>query len=197
MIVIFLRWLQWTDFFTTLRDWLYSYPVILSLHMVALAFFGGMILVTDLRLLGLGMRVYSISDVIDGLRIPKRVGFVFAATCGFLLFGCKADEYGFNPWFRLKLVFFSLIVVHHWVFRRSVYCNAAALDSAPRIPGRARLAGALSLLLWIGVVCAGRGIGYLHPTLEHGITDPRPANTQLLLPAAPEVFARNRNNSPR
>src|ERR1035438_2200831 len=49
-----------------------AYPVILSLHMVALALFGGMIVVTDLRLLGLGMRSYSISDTVNGLRVPKR-----------------------------------------------------------------------------------------------------------------------------
>ncbi len=197
MIVTFLRWLQWTDFFSTLRDWLYSYPVILSLHMVAMSVFGGLILVTDLRLLGVGARTYSISDVIDGLRNLKRVGFVFVTTCGVLLFGCKADEYGFNPWFRLKLVFFVLLVIHHWVFRGSVYSNAAALDSAPQIPGRAKLAGGLSLLLWFGVICAGRGIGYLHPSLEHGITDPRPDSTQVMPPVATESLALNRASSAR
>src|SRR5580693_1446055 len=33
----------------------YVYPIVLSLHIVGLAFFGGMIVVTDLRLLGVGM----------------------------------------------------------------------------------------------------------------------------------------------
>lgn len=171
MIVSFLRWLQYSDLFTHLRDWGYGYPIILSLHMVALAFFGGMILVTDLRLLGVGFSAYSISEVVDGLRVPKRFGFVFAVTCGILMFGCKAEEYAFNPWFQVKLTFFALLIVNYLVFRRSVYNNAAELDRAPRIPGRAKLAAILSLILWIGVACAGRGIGYIEPTLEHSVSD--------------------------
>src|SRR5580658_7555789 len=85
MFVPFFMWLQETNFCSYIRESAYAYPVILSLHMVALAFFGGMIVVTDLRLLGLGMRSYSISEVLNGLRAPKRIGFIFAAICGALL----------------------------------------------------------------------------------------------------------------
>jgi hypothetical protein len=52
------------------------------------------------------------------------------------------------------------------VFRKSVYNNTAALDQARRIPGRAKLAAGLSLLLWISIACAGRGIGYIEPPLD-------------------------------
>jgi len=41
-----------------------------------------------------------------------------------------------------------------------VYRNAGALDRATVMPGRAKLAGALSLILWTGVLCSGRMIGY-------------------------------------
>ena len=51
--------------------------------------------------------------------------------------------------------------VHALVFRSSVYGNTAELDKSPRIPGRAKLAAALSLILWICVALAGRGIGYI------------------------------------
>jgi hypothetical protein len=52
------------------------------------------------------------------------------------------------------------------VFRSSVYNNARALDQARRMPGKAKLAAALSLLLWISIACAGRGIGYIEPPLD-------------------------------
>jgi len=157
MLDWFFKSLQETDFFSYIRGSAYAYPVILSLHMVALAFFGGMIVVTDLRLLGLGMRSYSVSEVVNGLRAPKRFGFIFAAACGTLMFGSKAEQYSYNPWFWAKIALLVLIAVNYLIFRRGVYNSVAELDRAPRIPGRAKLAAGLSLLLWTGVACAGRG----------------------------------------
>ena len=52
------------------------------------------------------------------------------------------------------------------MFYRSVYANPAALDRAPSVPGRAKLAAALSLLLWTSIACCGRGIGYIEPPLD-------------------------------
>ncbi len=88
------------------------------------------------------------------------------ATCGILLASAKAEEYYYNVFFRTKLVLFALVAVHALVFRGSVYNNAAALDRARRMPGNAKLAAALSILLWTSIVCAGRGIGYIEPPLD-------------------------------
>jgi hypothetical protein len=142
---------------STLKRSAYAYPILLSLHMVALAFFGGMLVVTDLRLLGLGMRSYSIADVVNRLRVPKRFGLILAATSGVLMFGSKAGQYSHNPWFWTKVALLVPIAINYLIFRRGVYKNAAELDRAPQIPGRAKLAAGLSLLLWTGVVYAGRG----------------------------------------
>ena len=92
MLVAYLRWLQDTGFFSYIRNSTYAYPILLSLHLVALALFGGMILMTDLRLLGLGLRSYSVADVVKGLRGPKRFGLILAAACGVLMFGAKSRE---------------------------------------------------------------------------------------------------------
>jgi uncharacterized membrane protein YfcA len=129
--------------------------------MVAIALFGAMILLTDLRLLGLAMRSCSVSDVVDQLRVPKRIGFVFAATCGILLLGSKAEDYYHNIFFRIKITLFMLVLVHALVFHRSVYSRAAELDRNPQIPGLAKLAAVLSLILWVGIFSAGRGIGFV------------------------------------
>jgi hypothetical protein len=166
MILSLAQWAQSTAFFTALRSSWYVYPVVLSLHLLGIAIFGGMVLVTNMRLLGLAFRDRSVSDVIDQLRVPKRFGLVLVATCGLLMLGAKAEEYYYNIFFRLKLVILGLIFVHGWIFRRSVY-YALELDRAGLgIPGRAKLAASLSILLWVGVACAGRGIGYIDPPLD-------------------------------
>ena len=160
MVYSFMRWLAQRDWAMDFSGSPYAYPIVLATHLCCIAVFGGMILVTNLRLLGWALMDFSISDVIGKLRPLKRLGFVIMISAGFLLGGSEADKYYPNPYFWTKMTLLVLLLVHGLVFRPSVYQNTAALDRAPVLPGRAKLAGALSLVLWVGVVCMGRMIGY-------------------------------------
>ncbi len=165
-LLSFAQWVQGTDFFTFLRQSWYVYPIILTTHIVAIAMSGGMILIVDLRLLGVAMRNWSVTDVVDQLRILKRIGLVIVVTCGVMLAGSKAEEYYYNKFFWTKMTLLTLIAIHALIFRRSVYGNTAELDRAREMPGRAKLAAGLSLVLWTCVMIAGRAIGYIEPPLE-------------------------------
>ncbi len=162
MLVLQFAWLQQTGLFSYIRDSAYAYPILLSVHLVALAFFGGMILMTDLRLLGLGLRGYSVVEIVDGLRSAKRFGFAIAALTGVLLFGAKAGQYSYDTWFWIKLGLLVAVAVNYLVCRQ-VYTS----ESAPR----AKLAAGLSLLLWTGVACAGRGPATIKDIM-HSMVDP-------------------------
>ncbi len=161
-------WLQNTPPFLFIREAVYGYPIALSCHLVFISFSAAMIVITDLRLLGVAFRGYAVSEIVDQLRIPKRIGFLLAAGCGFLIFGIKSEEYYYNAFFRVKLLLFLLVGVHALVFRRSVYKRAQELDGASPLPARAKLAAGISLVLWISIACAGRGIGYISaPLFSH------------------------------
>jgi hypothetical protein len=166
MLLSFAQWIQLTTLFTALRGSANVYPIVLSLHMIGIAFFGGMILMTDLRLLGWALRKRSIADVINQFRVPKRWGLVLTATCGILMAGSKAEEYYYNVFFRTKLILFIVVIITEFVFYRSVYANPAVLDRTPSAPANAKLAAAISMLLWISIACCGRGIGYIEPPLD-------------------------------
>jgi hypothetical protein len=127
----FSQWVADLDIFTSLRESALAYPIIMSLHLSSIAVFGGLILMTDLRLLGLAMPNTPVSDVIAQTRVWKRIGFVIMVTCGVLLAGAKLDKYYDNPYFQL-----------------------------PVIPPIAKTAACLSLILWIGVLSFGRWIAY-------------------------------------
>jgi hypothetical protein len=165
-LLSFAQWLQSRDIPTELRESWYVYPVVLSLHLAFIAFFGGLIFLTNLRLLGFGLRRYSISDVINQLRWPKRIGFLLVLTCGGLMASSKAEEYYYNPFFWAKMSLLFLVFVHGLVFRASVYRNTEALDKAPGTPAVVKVAACLSLLLWTGVAICGRGIGYIEPPID-------------------------------
>jgi hypothetical protein len=164
----FSQWVQGTDFFTALRESALVYPIIMSLHLSSIAIFGGLILLTDLRLLGLAMPSMTVSDIVAQTRIWKRIGFVVMITCGILLAGAKLDKYYDNPYFQLKLLFLLLVGVHALVFRRSVYGKTKELDQAPAIPPIAKIAACLSLVLWIGILSFGRWIAYYERPGDRG-----------------------------
>lgn len=179
MLLSLAQWAQSTPFFTALRSSWYVYPIVMSTHLLGIALFGGLILMTNLRLLGLAMGKYSVTDVVGQLRVPKRIGLIVVVTCGILMLGSKAEEYYYNIFFRLKVVFLALMFLHGWIFRRSVYFNTEEIDRSPQVPGRVKLAAYSSLLIWACIACAGRGIGYVDPPLEKihaGLQSPPPPN---------------------
>src|SRR5262245_7848059 len=161
MIMQFAIWIENLDFFSYIRGSGYEYPVILALHLVGMAFFGGLILITDLRLLGWILRDQSHASVVNVLRWPKRIGFLLVFTCGFLLAMSKAEGYFLNAFFQVKMITLFLILVHAMIFKPRVYDHPEKLDESPQIPGNAKLAASLSMILWLCMVSFGRGIGYL------------------------------------
>jgi hypothetical protein len=159
-LLSFARWLENTEWAGDFSASLYFYPTVLSIHLTCIAIFGGMILVTNLRLLGWALPNQTITDVVGKLRLWKWAGFAIMVTCGALLAGSEAVKYYFNPYFWTKIALLALLGIHGLAFRHSVYRNTAELDRASTIPRQAKLAASLSLILWIGVVWAGRMIGY-------------------------------------
>lgn len=156
----FAHWLAHRSWAEDLSGSPYAYPIILATHLTCIAFFGGLILLTNLRLLGWMLESIPVSVFVQKLRPVKWAGFSIMVSCGALLAGSEAEKYYTNPWFWTKLSLLVVIGCVSLLFRRSVYGNTAALDRAKVMPREAKLAAALSLVLWIGVVCSGRMIGY-------------------------------------
>src|SRR5438067_2010496 len=124
--------IQDTQFFTGIRESGLLYPVLLSSHLATLAVFGGLILVSDLRLLGLALTNFPVSEVLLRTRPWKRVGFLLMITWGIMLGGSKLAEYYDNPYFQIKMTLLLLVGVHALVFRGSVYKRVHANQQQQR-----------------------------------------------------------------
>jgi len=148
---------------TYVRETPWVYPIILSTHLVCIAVFGGMILMTDLRLLGVGLKDKTVAEVVGGLRPFKRIGFVVIVTCGLLLAGSEATMYYQNPYFWTKMTLLALVGVHAIVFKPTVYDHPDELDKPAVLPTRAKAAAVLSLILWVSIPVCGRLIAYYEP----------------------------------
>ena len=147
-------------FLTDFSESVLAYPIVLSTHLTCIALFGGMILVTDLRLLGLTFKSLTITEVVTSLRPWKRVGGTIMIAMGLLLAACKAETYAPNPFFWTKIIVLGLIGVHALIFRPIVYSKTEELDRSPVIPTKAKVAAILSLCLWTTMFVMGRLIAY-------------------------------------
>src|SRR5579863_8953720 len=127
--------IQSVELGTAIRESAIVYPVIMTTHLACIAVFGGMILMTDLRLLGLALEDIPVGSVVGGLRLWKRIGFCIMVTMGILLAGSEAEKYSINPFFWWKMVFLAGVIVHALAFRSSVYDKAADYDKAGVVPG--------------------------------------------------------------
>ena len=153
------RVVQDIGLFTAVRESTLVYPILLSTHLACIALFGGLILVTNLRLLGWVLTEIPAEDVIRGLRPWKQAGLIVMVTAGGLLGASKAEEYLTTPFFQIKTLLLAALVIHHLYFRNSVYRSSTPLVEGPAAPA----AAALSLLLWVGVASMGRWIAYYDP----------------------------------
>src|SRR5205823_8901515 len=120
--------------------------------------FFGSVAMFDLRLLGWIMRKAPVSEVVDRL-LPWTIGaFVIMVISGTLLFYAIPLRSYQNIFFRTKMLLLLVAGLNVWVFHSRVFPSVAAWDLEGIPPRRARVAGALSIALWIGVVFSGRMI---------------------------------------
>jgi hypothetical protein len=159
-IVSYLLAIQNTSFFSVIRESAYAYPILLSFHLCGIALSAGMVLVTDLRLMGISFGSYPADEMVHQLRIPKLFGLAVVLTCGLLIALSNAARYYSNPLFRIKMALLAALLVHA-IGTRRLYADARMSDLRKLSPLSLRWAAIVSLILWTGVVIAGRGIGYV------------------------------------
>ena len=156
----FFQWLENTPGSVYIRESLLFYPLVETTHVLALCLFLGMIAMLDLRLVGVGLRGVPVSEV-AGRFLPLALsGFVLMAISGTLLFYSGPVKAAANIFFRVKMLLIMLTGLNALLFHFTIYKRVAVWDTAPSPPARAKLAGALSLVLWSGVVICGRMQAY-------------------------------------
>ncbi len=136
------------------------FPLIESVHVLAICMVVGSISIVDLRLLGFASIRRPVSRLTREI-LPYTWGaFVVAVAAGSLLFISHASKYLENGYFVTKLGLIAIaglnMVLFHFISAKDM--PRWENDRHPPIP--ARFAGALSLLLWVSIVATGRWIGF-------------------------------------
>jgi hypothetical protein len=128
------------------NEW--SFPLLEIIHIVSFAVSIGTIAIVDLRLLGLGMWRQTSAQLVKSTELWTQFGILLAVMSGVFLVSTDPANYLHNPAFRFKLGCLLAAVVYNFTVHHKV---ASSGHSA--LAGR--LAGALSLVLWLAVVFGG------------------------------------------
>jgi hypothetical protein len=143
-----------------LRLSLKAMPIVEAIHVMTIATVFGTIALVDLRLLGWPNVQRSFSRLHRELLHWTWIAFGASVITGVLLLVVNAVTYYRNTAFWLKMGVIVLAGINMLVFELVTAKTAPAWDKGVKPPSAARLAGALSLLLWITVIFLGRWIGF-------------------------------------
>ena len=144
---------------TALRESVWLYPTVETIHILGFALLFGSILVVDLRLLGFRRNV-TLGPLMYFVLPISLLSVLLVLPTGLLLFAAHAtDLVGSRP-FIVKMVLLFAACINALMFHAGPY--RAEIDAPPgREPrGSTRLFASISIVLWVSIIVAGRLIAY-------------------------------------
>jgi len=137
-----------------------AFPWIEVAHVLSIVVVFGSILLVDLRLMGVAGRDYPPLALSRTILPITWVAFISAAITGALLFSSNPFGYFDNTAFRAKILLLVLAGANMLVFHLITMRGGRVNDGPGPLPMGARVAGLLSVSLWLGVIACGRWIGF-------------------------------------
>jgi hypothetical protein len=157
----FCQWLENSSWATAIHQSLWLFPMLETAHLFGIVSLVGATSALDLRLIGLTMKGEPVSRIARRLLPWAWAGLTIQVVTGFCLFASEATRCFDNKAFRIKMVMLVLAGLNALLFHQTVYRRVTTWDDAPATPLGAKFAGCCSILLWFGIVAAGRWIAFL------------------------------------
>ena len=155
------KWLQHTTVGTDVSESLWLFPLIETIHIWGIILLVGTTGVLDLRLLGLILTKERVSELHGWLIRWTWTGFAVMFTTGSLMFMSEAAKMYVNEAFQLKMSLILVAGLNALVFEFTAFRHVANWDAARVAPIGGKVAACVSLVVWVGVIAAGRWIAYV------------------------------------
>jgi hypothetical protein len=143
-----------------LRESQFVWPMFEVVHVVFMCIFAGLIIMMDLRLLGVGNMQTPFSQVQRRLFPWQMFAMVVSSATGLALVWGNPLNYVTNIIFWVKMLAMGIAGLNALAFHFITEYTLVDWDAGQTPPFGAKLAGALSIVLWVNVVVAGRLMPY-------------------------------------
>lgn len=153
-------WIDALESSIALRESDYGYAILLTIHVITIAMFAGLILMMDLRLLGWGNKSSPVSQVQGRLFPWQMFSMGASALTGLALVYAQPLRYYPKIFFWTKMVLMVFAGINAMVFHFTTYQSVAQWDTDAVPPAGARRAGFIGLVLWAGIMVFGRLTAY-------------------------------------
>jgi hypothetical protein len=146
-----------------MREWLWLYPSVETVHIVGIALLFGSIAMLDFRLLGFSRNI-PVKRLAWHVLPVTAASFLLIVPSGVMMFVAHASDFISSPVFVLKMCLIMAAGVNAALFHAVVFRTADVWDSnemrnlAP--PPAARVSAAISLAIWVAVIACGRLLAY-------------------------------------
>lgn len=155
----FCQWLQDTWLGVGIRESLWLFPILYTLHIFGVVFLVAATSALDLRMLGAVMKKQPVADTADLLLPWAKAGFAAQMVTGALLFTAQAVELSQNLAFLLKMTTVLLAGLNVLIFHLTAYRNVRHWPQGST-PAGAKFSAVFSLMCWFGIVAMSRLIAF-------------------------------------
>jgi hypothetical protein len=152
----FFRWCETSWLANAVNDGQWTFAIVETIHIMAFTVLLGTIFIVNLRLLGMGLRRQTGSQVARYLAPYTWTSLAIVATTGVVLFASEAVRLGDSRPFLWKIDILVLALVTHFIILRKVAANVVAEGSM-----WGKVGACVSLLCWFSVALAGRAIAFI------------------------------------
>lgn len=155
-LISFFQWCENSSIGNSIRSSSWLFPGIETIHLLGLAVIGGVVLVLNMRMLGLGLRGQPVAQLARDTQPCLLASLTVMLVSGFLLFLSEAVKCYYHPAFWVKMASLALAIL----FTFTVHRKVALADPAGMSPGWGKVVAIISMILWTGVGIGGRWIGF-------------------------------------
>ncbi|SRR6266567_1464338 len=149
------QWLSHSSLGLYMQKSVWTFAIVETVHLVALASLGGSVLTIELTTLGL-IRKTPAREIASGLRPIVLTSLAVMVATGILMLSDEALKCYYSPAFRAKMLALGIAVLIFFPLR-AIQIRTTRDHS----PWWLKTGAALSLLSWLSVGLAGRAIGFL------------------------------------
>ena len=150
------QWFEESGLGRAVRESVWAFAVIESIHLLALVLMGGAALIVDMRMLNLGLRHRPVAELARDAQRFLSLGLVLLVVSGTALFASEAVKCYYSTPFWVKIITLFFATIFTYGIR-----NRVAFAAEGRVGGATQaMVAVLSIGMWFTVAAAGRWIGF-------------------------------------